>query len=261
VEFAAGGGRSLPRPAAARSVVRKDMCGRYRLKNLDAVKAYLRQLFGASASFDPFAAPRYNLAPGQELPVLAVDAQGRAEIAAMRWGFVPFWEKSEKPKAAPINARAEDVLARPMFQQPIQSRRCLVPADGFYEWRKLGENLRQPFNIQLRGEKPFFMAAIHELGTANRPETFAVVTTRPNRLMARIHERMPAILSAERARRWLTPGLLDGEELRALTEPYPAEEMEAWPVSELVNHPRNDSPECLAPVAELPPAPEQALLF
>ena len=218
------------------------MCGRYLVQNPAALRELARRLFGVTV---PDFAPRYNVAPSQAMPVLAAAEDGAVRAGSMKWGLVPFWEKSDKPQFAPINARSEDAFAKPMFRQSIQKRRCLVPADGFYEWQKLDGDRRQPFVIRLKGAAPFFFAGIYESATEIRPETFLVFTTKPNALMARIHNRMPVILPDEMAKRWLAPGPVTADQLADLTASYPAARMEARPVSVLVNNPRNDSPELL----------------
>ena len=161
---------------------------------------------------------------------------------------MPFWDKSEKPKVAPINARSEDVLANPMFRQSLQKRRCLVLADGFYEWHRIDEKTKIPHFIHLRDGGPFFIAGIYELGGAARPETYALLTTGPNALMESIHNRMPVILDDAGARRWLEPGDLAPDQLGSLCLPYPADRMGAHAVSSVVNIPRNDIPECVLAV-------------
>lgn len=236
------------------------MCGRYRIKDTDELTAHLRETFGIP---DWVQGPRYNVAPSQEMPVIIMDDEGDVIVpATMRWGFVPFWEKSAKPKLAPINAQSEKVATNAMFKQSLQKRRCLVPADGFYEWLRLDETTKVPFDIHLKSGRSFFMAGIYESGNELRPPTFAILTTRANDLMARIHNRMPAIVDDEEAKRWLTPGAIAADELARLTEPHPAAEMEAVSVSSLVNNPRNDVPECLVPVEfQPPPKPAQGELF
>lgn len=237
------------------------MCGRYRIKDTDELTAHLRETFGIP---DWVQGPRYNVAPSQDMPVIIMDDEGDVIVpATMRWGFVPFWEKSAKPKLAPINAQSEKVATNAMFKQSVQQRRCLVPADGFYEWLRLDETTKVPFDIHLKSGRSFFMAGIYASGNELRPPTFAILTTRANELMAHIHNRMPAIVDDEEAKRWLTPGAIAADELARLTEPHPAAEMEAVSVSSLVNNPRNDVPDCLVPVEFQPPPkkPTQGELF
>lgn len=242
------------------------MCGRYRIKNTGALGAHLRDTLGVEDWEEGALQPRYNIAPSQDCPVITLDDEGDVVVPAMRWGFVPYWETSDRPKVAPINAQAEKVAENGMFRQSLQRRRCLVPADGFYEWLRLDEKTKVPFDIHLRDGRPFFMAGIFEAATAARPATFAVLTTAPNELMAKIHTRMPAILDAAEAKRWLRRGELTPDEVAELTAPHPAAEMEAVPISGLVNNPRNELPEVLEPVAftpppAAPPKPVQGELF
>lgn len=230
------------------------MCGRYRIKDTDELTQHLRRTFGIPEWVEDQNRPRYNIAPSQEVPVITMDEEGDVIVPAfMRWGFVPFWEKSAKPKFAPINAQAEKVVMSAMFRQAVQKRRCLVPADGFYEWLRLDEKTKVPFDIHLKSNRSFFMAGLFEKPTESRPATFAVLTTRANALVTKIHDRMPAILDDDEARRWLMRGPLSADEVAQLTEPYPSEEMAATPISALVNNPRNDLPEILEPVDFTPP--------
>jgi putative SOS response-associated peptidase YedK len=230
------------------------MCGRYRIKDTHEVTAHLRETFDI-LDWVPDK-PRFNIAPSQECPVITLDDEGDVVVPAfMRWGYVPYWETSDRPKLAPINAQAESVLTNGMFRQSVQKRRCLVPADGFYEWLRLDEKTKVPFDIHLKGGRSFFMAGIYEKARHNRPAAFAILTTAPNELMAKIHARMPVILDDGKAKRWLQRGDLAPEKLAELTAPHPAEEMEATPISSLVNSPKNDVPEVLEPVAFTPPPP------
>lgn len=228
------------------------MCGRYRIKETQALKESLRDTFGIP-DWEPDG-PRYNIAPSQDCPVLIMDDEGDVVVpTSMRWGYVPFWDKSEKPKVAPINAQSETVATNGMFRQSVQRCRCLVPADGFYEWLRVDEKTKYPFDIHLKSRRPFFMAAVYESATPTRPATFAVLTTRPNELMAKIHTRMPAILVDETARRWIARGGLTPQQVTEFATPFPTEHMEAIPISQLVNSPRNELPEVLEPVAYTPP--------
>lgn len=198
---------------------------------------------------------RYNIAPSQDCPVIILNDDGDVlPVQVMRWGFVPFWETTVAPKFQPINAQAEKVTTG-MFKQSVQKRRCLVPADGFYEWLRLDEKTKFPFDIHLKGQRPFVMAGIYGKATAIRPPTFAILTTRPNDLMAKIHDRMPAILDDEEAKRWLARGDISPEQVAELTAPHASDDMETTPISSLVNSPKNDSPEILQPVAFTPPPP------
>jgi putative SOS response-associated peptidase YedK len=233
------------------------MCGRYRIKDNDQLTAHLRATFGIPDWVEDRNQPRYNIAPSQDCPVITLDEEGDVVVPAfMRWGFVPYWEKSDKPKLAPINAQSEKVAENRMFQQSLQKRRCLVPADGFYEWLRLDEKTKVPFDIHFRNGRPFFMAGIYEKATGARPATFAILTTGPNEVMAKIHNRMPAILDDAKAKAWITRGELTPEKVAALTAPPPAADMEAVTISSLVNSPRNDMPEILERVEFTPPPPK-----
>lgn len=245
------------------------MCGRLQQQNTAALREYLREKYGMTdADLEKhYGVPRYNFSPSQACPVIVNDDGDVLPVPMeMRWGLVPFWDKSEKPKIAPINAQAETVTEKATFRQSAQKRRCLVPADGFYEWLRIDEKTKFAFDIHLRGRRPFVVAAIYEKATETRPATFAVLTTRPNELMSKIHDRMPAILDDQEARRWLAPGPLTPQQVADLTAPHAAEDMEAIPISALVNSPRNDVPEILEAIAfqmppRPPPKPIQAELF
>ncbi len=224
------------------------MCGRYRIKDSDLTRENILRLYGIDLGN---LTRRYNVAPSQEMPVVALDDAGAPRAASMRWGLVPFWDKAAKPKFASINARSEDALAKPMFRQSVQQRRCLVPADGFYEWQQLPTGGKQPYDIQLKDGRPFFFAGIYERATELRPETFLLFTTRPNDLMQPFHDRMPVILRDEDLPRWLNAEPITPAEFAALTVPHPADDMAARPISSLVNSPRNDGPEVLFGQEEL----------
>lgn len=219
------------------------MCGRYTAAN---------PVLMGTMCFDEFDVrwpnwpARFNIAPSQLLPAIVRRDDLLPEAREMRWGLVPFWEKSDKPKIAPINAKSEEIAAKPMFRQALQKRRSLLPADGFFEWKKLADDVKQPFYIGLRDQRPFYFAAIYEAATDTRPETVALLTTRPNSLMETIHNRMPVILTGADAQAWLKSGPLTPDALSRLTAPFPADEMRAVPVSRLVNSPRNTGPEVIA---------------
>lgn len=224
------------------------MCGRYRLKDTEELTDRLRLVFKIPRWVS---GPRYNIAPSQEVDVIVRGQDGSYALRRMRWGFVPFWEKSPRPKIAPINARSEEALGKPMFRQALQQRRCLVPADGFYEWKRETETVKHPYDISRRDGRAFFFAGIYEDANEIRPATQLLFTTGANELMAKIHDRMPVILSDEDARRWLEPGPLDADRFAEFARPYPAGEMQARPISPLVNNPRNETPAVLAPAGDV----------
>ena len=236
------------------------MCGRYRIKDTDLLTDHLRRTFGIP---DWVKGPaRYNIAPSLECPVIIMDDEGDVQPipSIMRWGFMPFWQKPDDKKIE-VNARSEGISAKPKFRDAVKKRRCLVPADGFYEWRRDTPRISYPFDFHFKGNRPFVMAGIYERATEGRPANFALLTTGPNELMAPIHHRMPVILGVEKAKRWLTPGPVTDAEIDELATPYPAQEMEAVPISTLVNSPKNDLPEILEPVMPPPPKQSQGELF
>lgn len=219
------------------------MCGRF---TLTADLERLQERFCARATSLSYT-PRYNIAPGQ--PVLAVIAAEERRIGFLRWGLIPVWATDASIGNRLINARAETVAAKPSFRRAFQKRRCLVLADGFYEWKKEGRR-KIPFYITLQHHEPFGFAGLWETWHAPSGETIhscTIVTTTPNRLIATIHDRMPVILPREQETLWLDCTIADPSALTALLVPYPADAMEAYPVSPLVNSPAHDSPACIAP--------------
>jgi putative SOS response-associated peptidase YedK len=216
------------------------MCGRYTLKtSLDTLTQQL-DLTGRMPSLPP----NYNVAPTQS--VAAVMSGRRLET--LRWGLVPSWAKDESIGARLINARAETVSEKPSFRSAFRRRRCLIPADGFYEWRRVNGG-KQPYYITLRGGEPFVFAGIWESWSSAEEEVLscAIITTTANPLVAEIHERMPVIIPAAAYDDWLDPEA-DAHEALALLEPYPADEMEAYPVSTHVNRPANNDERCVRPL-------------
>ena len=224
------------------------MCGRFTLTtNMDELQA--RFDFEAR---DLVFHPRYNVAPTQEVVTILSDGDNlghnRAEL--MRWGLIPFWAKDAKIGARMINARAETVAEKPAFRTALRKRRCLVLADGFYEWKK-EEKGKTPMYIAARSRGAFAMAGLFETWKSPEDELIhscTVITTTPNDLMGEIHNRMPVILPKDAETTWLDPNLEEPEALTRLLTPYPAEEMEAYVVSMLVNSAKNDFPECITEV-------------
>ena len=223
------------------------MCGRYALtSNLDNLQA--RFNFEAR---DLEYQPRYNIAPTQQSLVVTNDGNRRGEY--MRWGLVPFWAKDIKIGYRMINAVGETVSTKPAFRTAYKKRRCLVLANGFFEWRKVGK-ARIPSYLHLGGQTPFAFAGLWETWKSPEGETiksFTIVTTQPNQLVKPIHNRMPVILSQETEALWLDPITEDPQTLDKLLVPAPAEYMSGYQVSELVNSPKNSGPEC---IKELEPA-------
>ncbi len=220
------------------------MCGRYgRTSDREAVMDY----FDIEEAPDFF--PSYNVAPQTFQPVVRLDAEGGRELRLMRWGLVPFWAKEAKAGYATFNARAEEITGKPAFREAVKRRRCLVPADNFYEWQKLGPKEKQPFAIGLKNGEPCAFAGIWETWKHEEEllETFSVITTDANALMEPIHTRMPVILKPSDYARWLQPA--EPSHLPVdLLRPYDAEAMRAWPVSARVGNVRNNDHALLDPM-------------
>jgi putative SOS response-associated peptidase YedK len=196
----------------------------------------------------PDLAPRYNIAPTQPVAAVRAGEAGR-ECVRLRWGLVPSWARDTKQ--APINARAETAADKPMFRAALRKKRCLIPADGFYEWlARAGEKRKQPYCFRPRDERPFAFAGLWERweGPEGPVESCAILTTEANELVRPVHDRMPVILPAQHWMEWLDVRLQDAAELVPLLRPYPADAMRAHPVGPAVNNPRNHGPECLAAV-------------
>jgi putative SOS response-associated peptidase YedK len=214
------------------------MCGRFLLLSSGPKLAEAFDLAGF-----PELAPRYNIAPTQ--PVLAVRAAGAGRAAALlRWGLLPPWARDAKQ--APINACAETVADKPTFRSAFRKRRCLVPADGFYEWAALGGR-KQPYCFRPGDERPWAFAGLWERweGPGGPVESCAVLTTAANELVRPVHDRMPVILPGRHWVRWLDPAAQDAGGLLPLLRPWPGEAMRAYPVGPAVSNPRNDGPACL----------------
>ena len=168
--------------------------------------------------------------------------------ALLKWGTLVRFDPA-KPPTLLINARSETAPAKPTFKKALVERRCLVPADGFYEWQRHSPTNKTPFMLQLKDGAPFFMAGLRWEADDDQPERYIVLTTAPNELMSPIHDRMPVILQGHEARRWLEPRPLTAAEYGALVEHIPAARMQARVISSLVNNARNDTPEIIVPVA------------
>jgi putative SOS response-associated peptidase YedK len=220
------------------------MCGRYtQTQELDS----LRQFFGFSAP-ETELSPRYNIAPGQYAPVVVLE-DGERRLRLMRWGLVPSWAKDEKIGNKLINARGETLAQKPSFRSAFKARRCLVLADGFYEWVKLAAG-KQPVYLRLKDGRPFAFAGVYERWDKGEDEplyTFTIVTTEPNEMIREIHSRMPVMLHPKAEEIWLDPQA-DPEELEALLIPYPPVEMVLCNVSKQVNSPRNEGPALIEPL-------------
>ena len=195
----------------------------------------------------------WNAAPTEDLPVIRYDTRaGQRSLDVMRWGLVPFWAKDIKVGFANINAKAEGIDRRPAFREAFNRRRCLVPLDCFYEWKKLGKD-RQPYAVGLATRRLMALAGLWEnwrSPAGERLRSFTIVTTVPNSLLAEIHDRMPVIIAPENWPAWLGETPADLEGLKSLLIPYPAEDMVVWPVDKRVGDPKHKEPSLIeAPVS------------
>ena len=233
------------------------MCGRFARRSTQEV---LADWFGVELEDMPFFAPTYNAAPQSTQPVVRMDRDtGKRAMALLRWGLVPFWAKDAKFGYTTINARAEEVASKPAYREALKKRRCLVPADAFYEWQRIDAKTKNPFAIALRSREPYAFAGLWERWSPKEGEaleTFTIVTTDPNELMETIHNRMPVIVEKRDYDRWLEPGDAARPPVDLL-RPYPAEKMVAWPVSARVGNVRNNDAELLEP--ETPKATQPGL--
>ena len=196
--------------------------------------------------------PRFNIAPSQPVPVVRLapqQPQPQRELVWLRWGLIPSWAKDPAIGTRMINARAETVAEKPAYRAALRRRRCLVAADGFYEWQRTGKG-KQPYFIRMRDDRPFALAGLWEAWEGpdhSSIESCTLLTTEPNELLRPIHDRMPVILPADDYQRWLDPAAEEPERLAPLLRPYPGGEMTADPVSTFVNSPANEGPKCIAP--------------
>lgn len=219
------------------------MCGRFTLRTPAAKVAQHFRL-----SEIPDLEARYNIAPSQDIAIVRTGEGQQRELTFCRWGFVPFFAKDPNEGHKPINARSETAPTSPMFRAAMRRRRCLVPADGFYEWKRVGSK-KQPFYIRLKSDQPFALAGIWERwGENDELQTCAVLTTDANELMRPIHERMPVLIPPDAYDLWLDPEVEDASRLKHLFEPYPDDQLEAYAVHPSVNRPTHDSPDCIQPI-------------
>jgi len=227
------------------------MCGRARLSS-DVSE--IKLVFSIPPERPtPNVAANWNAAPTEDLPVIRYDARaGQRSLDVMRWGLVPFWAKDIKVGFANINAKAEGIDTKPAFREAFNRRRCLVPFDCFYEWKKLGKE-RQPYAVGLADRRLMALAGLWETWRSpvgERVRSFAIVTTSPNQLLAELHDRMPVILAPEHWPAWLSEKAADTEELKSLLVPYPVEDMVIWPVDQRVGNVKNKDPSLIEPAAE-----------
>ena len=223
------------------------MCGRFTLVSPFVA---VTERFRASAPSD--LRPRYNIAPGQEVLCVLCDRETRIET--VRWGLIPSWAKDPSIGNRLINARAETLAERPSFRKAFAKRRCLIVADGFFEWRPAGKH-KIPVYIFLKSKAPFGLAGLYETWKApdgREIRTCTIITTDANDLVRPAHNRMPAILPRDVEDRWLDPEERSRERLLSLLKPYPAGEMAAHDVSPIMNNACHEAPDCILPAASSP---------
>jgi putative SOS response-associated peptidase YedK len=200
----------------------------------------------------PNFAASWNVAPTDPLPVVRYDAKDRQRsLEVMRWGLIPFWAKDEKIGFSTINARAEDVDIKPAFREAFRQRRCLIPIENVYEWQKTAKG-KQPYAVGLKGGGLMALAGLWDTwrsSAGERIRSFTIITTPPNQLCAKLHNRMPAVLKPEAWPMWLGEEPAELAPIKALLVPYPSDEMIAWPVSPRVGNVRNNDSSLIEPVA------------
>lgn len=222
------------------------MCGRYRLSRR---KQIIEEYFDA-ADWQEDWSPRYNIAPTQPVPVIRQHPKEPVrQISTLRWGLIPHWAKDASGAAGTINARSETAATKPAFRDPLKFRRCLIPADGFYEWQRAAKS-KQPYCFEVNDGQLFAFAGLWD-GWKNAEgqwiRTCSIMTTTPNAVTSAIHDRMPVILSPESYDIWLDPGMQNVATISELLKPCNPQFMRCYPVSSRVNHVANDDEECSRP--------------
>jgi putative SOS response-associated peptidase YedK len=220
------------------------MCGRF---IQCASGAALAERFGLPTA--PVVTPRYNVAPSQSVLAIRQGESGQREAVALRWGLVPAWSPEPRTAYSTINARAETVADKPTYRQAFRRRRCLIPADGFYEWRKAGSH-KQPYCIAPADGAPLAFAGLWERWERDGQvvESCTILVTAANAVIASIHDRMPVILAPQDEARWLDPAVTDPAVLQPLLLPCPPQRLRIWPVGTAVNNTRQDGPGLMAAV-------------
>lgn len=221
----------------------KDMCGRFSVVTPieDLIKRFEAQV---SSDFDGNIFPRFNAAPGQKLPVITNEKPDT--IVQYKWGLIPFWSKDPAIGFKMINARSETIREKSSFKTPFKKRRCLVLADSFFEWKKTGKD-KTPYRIMLKNDEPFAMAGLWENWKNEKGEdvrTFTILTTSPNKLCEEVHNRMPCILDKKEEKLWIDLQIPEEAAIDMLKS-YPEKKMKMYPVSTLVNSPKNNMPEII----------------
>jgi len=226
------------------------MCGRYRLSRR---KQIVEDHFAAVSGEEDWS-PRFNIAPTQPIPVIRQNPKEPVcELSLVRWGLIPSWAKDSSVAVKMINARSETAGTKPAFRDALKSRRCLIPADAFYEWARTG-NGKQPYCFEVNDGELFAFAGLWDRwknASGNWVKTCSILTTTPNAVTSAIHDRMPVILEPDSYDLWLDPWMKDAAAASELLKPYDARKMRCYPISPRINHVANDDEACSAPV-ELP---------
>ena len=219
------------------------MCGRYRLSR----RKQLVEEYFDTAPWEEDWNPRFNIAPTQPVPVIRQHPKEAVrQLSVMKWGLIPHWAKDPSIATSTINAKSETAATKPAFRDPLRFRRCLIPADGFYEWKRTVK-AKQPFCFEIKDGELFAFAGLWDGwkdASGNWIKTCSILTTTPNALTATIHDRMPVILDRESYAFWLDPGMQNVAAISELLKPYDASRMQLYPVSSRVNHVTNDDEEC-----------------
>lgn len=224
------------------------MCGRY---FLHSSADQLTRLFGQMPM--PALAARFNIAPTQPVPVVRQDPNGRREMVLVRWGLIPGWSKGPDQRFSMINARAESVAQKPAYRNAFRYRRCLIPADGFYEWKAASDGGKQPYVLRPRDNRPIALAGLWEHwqdGQGNEIESCSILVREANAQVRAVHDRMPVVVSPASFDLWLDIHSQKPQPLETLLAAQQAPELEIYPVTRAVNSPKNDTPTLLEPIRE-----------
>lgn len=222
------------------------MCGRF---SLHAPESRIREAFNLEHTEPLGLKPRYNIAPSQQIPIIRDTGTGR-ELVMARWGLIPSWSKESTSKYSTINARIESVAEKPTYRTPFKQRRCLIPADGFYEWKQVAGK-KVPHHIRLKDGKIFALAGLwdHWEGEDGNVESCTIIVMPSNEVMKPIHERMPAIIAPAEYDWWLDARVTDKQEIMQYLTSAPSSQLTAYPVSTRVNVPKHDDERCIQPAA------------
>jgi putative SOS response-associated peptidase YedK len=219
------------------------MCGRYRLSR----RKQLVEEYFESAPWDDDWNPRYNIAPTQQIPVVRQHPKEPIrQLSLMKWGLIPSWAKSPTGAASMVNARSETAASKPAFRDPLKYRRCLIPADGFYEWKRMPTG-KQPYSFEVNDGELFAFAGLWDGwrdASGQWIKTCSILTTTPNAVTATVHDRMPAILDPDNYDLWLDPGMQNVAAVSELLKPLDARLMRSYPIGSRINHVANDDGEC-----------------